>query len=249
MKKIFYIPANFLFEGFEYKGGKYIFNPKTNNDTINTALGKSGFSPRVTKLTDGVNVFSAYSKGNKNIEEVRNILNALKKRGDELEENSYNQFINRTAIFFYHLLKNHQFDLILTIQSSSGISKDLKQSILSRLPYKPIVFDEAIKKNLNQAEYAVEQEHISEKTLKSIERNIQKQLETTGYFKIQKIPARFRKFVRNWLKIDDKVRSKILGANVLLIDDFLTSGSTLLEASKLLKDLGAKQITLITLIK
>lgn len=246
MRKIFLINESFLplYEGFEFINGEYVFNPKSKQN-INTTLGKKIFSPRTTKLGNLI-IYSAYSKGRG--DEVRNLLNALKSKSESVNKKSYVWFINRTALFFYHLLKNESFDLILTIESSSGISRDLKLAILDRLPYKPIVFDEGIKKNLNQAEYSIEENKLSDRTVKSLIKNIERQIKN-GYFKIQKIPAQFRKFVRNWLKIDDRIRDKIDGSTILLIDDFSTTGSTMLEAGKLLEEFGAKKIIAITLIK
>jgi len=251
MKLIDLVPLK-IREGFNITD-KIYFDPNNNNKiNIDTTLGKKDFAPRVTKLAGtNVTVLSAYSKVNKqeNVDDIRKILNALKGKGDiQIDSDSYVKFIKRTAIFFYRLLKDEKIDTIITIESSAGISNDLKTEILKRFPYNPIVFDEGIKKNTQFADYIIDKEHISNNTLITLQKNIDKQKER-GYFKIQNIPAQFRKFVRNWLKVDDVIRTKIPNKTILIIDDFLTSGSTLIETSNLISELGAKKIIAITILK
>jgi len=238
-------------EGFEVRDKVY-FNPRSSNkQNIDTSLGKKDFEPRVTKINDNVVVYSAYAKASKNSEEIQIILNALKGKSKykvEIDPESYELFIKRTSFFFWHLVKDFPIDTIITIESSSGLSDDLKNSLLDRLPYDIIEYDEGVKKNLDFASYWIETEKISPESLKKIQSDIRR-MEKSGYFKIHEINLTFRRFVRNWLKIDEDVREGITGKNVLIIDDFLTSGTTMREAVRLISDVGANKIWAITILK
>ena len=243
---------NQLYENFTVKNNILYFNSSSKELNINTTLGKKNFMPRVTSIPEfNLKIYTAYSKSKEkeNSQEVRNILNTLKRKGPyTMDEKSYKIFLSRTAIFFYRLLQYEKIDVILTVESSSGISNDLKNEILKHFPYKSLVFDEGIKKNLEFATYVVEDSNLNPTTLKSLQHAVKKS-QDTGYFKIQKIQPQFRKFIKNWLKVDDEIREKIPGKNILIIDDFLTSGSTLYETARLLKELGALNLICITIIK
>ncbi len=57
----------------------------------------------------------------------------------------------------------------------------------------------------------------------------------------------YERFTRERLKIKTLPENQIRGASILIIDDFLTTGSTVLEFAELLKRLGARELHLATL--
>jgi phosphoribosylpyrophosphate synthetase len=87
---------------------------------------------------------------------------------------------------------------------------------------------------------------------KSTERNLNKTLDKmkgNEYFSISGFPTKFRGVFKDWLKVNDLVLSKIVDKNVCLIDDFVTTGSTMKEASKLLEEAGAKSVLGLCVLK
>jgi len=58
-----------------------------------------------------------------------------------------------------------------------------------------------------------------------------------------------QKNVRMAFQIDTKFKDSLKGKNVILIDDVMTSGSTLNECSKVLKSRGVKHITALTIAR
>lgn len=51
------------------------------------------------------------------------------------------------------------------------------------------------------------------------------------------------------LKINDKILSKITDKKVALIDDIVTSGASMIEASKLIEDAGATSLIGLAIVK
>jgi len=243
-----------LREDFKIQDNVLYFDP-SHQGNINTSIGKKYFEPRITTFSglDGAQVFSVYSKPIvTNKEEVKNILNSLKGKGPyKVDPESYQRFIKRTAIYFYSILKAENIEVAITIQSAAGISKDLKDALLEMFPYKNniLVFDEGVIKNPNFHEITIADiPNVNPKTLAVLQKKLEK-VKDSGYFKIQTFPAQFRKHILNWLRMQEGIKSKIVGKNVLLIDDFITSGTTLKEAIRMMQENGAANVMSITLIK
>lgn len=75
-----------------------------------------------------------------------------------------------------------------------------------------------------------------------------------GEFKMKKIPTEFgfRRGVTNFLRINDKKQDAIFklvnGNKVLLMDDIITSGTTMVEMKQLFDNFGASQINLFCIL-
>ncbi|WP_231159112.1 ComF family protein [Candidatus Gromoviella agglomerans] len=72
-----------------------------------------------------------------------------------------------------------------------------------------------------------------------------KKTESLGKMKI----GERKKIINQAFKMKEKFISQIKGKTILLVDDVITTGTTLNEAAKLLKDNGAKYVFSITLCK
>jgi ComF family protein len=57
------------------------------------------------------------------------------------------------------------------------------------------------------------------------------------------------KNVRGVFRVPPKYKHKIEGRNILLVDDVITTGSTVNECAKILKEVGAKTVTVTTLAR
>jgi len=237
-----------LHEGFEFIDDKTVkFNPATNK-YVNTSLGKANFRPRKTKLKNSeVIVYSAYSKDSG--KEVVSILNAMKGNSDvQISKEDVDKFINRTAIFFTKVLKDRPIDVILKMPSSSPLASNFCDKIIEKLPHSNILtYDNVITKDLTNIAVSDESK-FSEKTLQLVYKFVDK-VKTTGNFEIKKVHPKFRRFIINWIKIDDSIKNKLVGANVLVVDDYLTTGTTLDETCRTLKLFSPTSIHGITLIK
>jgi orotate phosphoribosyltransferase len=93
----------------------------------------------------------------------------------------------------------------------------------------------------------------SEKTKKDIFRAFKKATDLDKPFKMKDVWAPHRKFFVNFLKFntnnDRQLYNAVAGQNILLVDDFKTSGTTIKEMIRQLSELGAANIVVFVLIK
>jgi hypothetical protein len=244
-----------LNEGFTVKNNVVYFDP-TSPDFIKTQFGKGKpKNPYQTKIENGV-AYSVYNKikSEKERGEYTEILKALKGQSQvyKMDYDSYRKFISRTAIYMANIITKEKIDVIFVMDSSSPLVSDLTFEIGRRLPkyYETFTFNKQIFKTPDLDSITIEtgDVELSPQSLRDLKYSLDK-MRREGNFKITNIFSVNRKFVKNWLKINGSVLSKIIDKNVAIIDDFLTSGSTLSEASNLLHDAGAKKIIGLTIIK
>jgi len=235
-------------EGFDIDNNTVSFNPHHKN-YVNTSFGKTNNKPYVMKLPYGIS-YSAYKKTSNNINPI---IKAIKNQSENytITKEGYEKFINRTAIYFAPLIIKEQIDTILPMESSSKLVKDLTNEILKKLPksYEMFKFDKIILKNPNINAISISNEYnLNDNTKKSLQYTLEK-AKKNKYFEIKNIPPKFRKLVKNWLYIENNKLANIIDKNILLIDDYVTTGSTLKEASTILHNAGAKKIIAISIIK
>lgn len=241
-------------EGFFIKDSIVYFDPNT-SDYINTSFGKGKLKPYKAKI-DNIDMFSVYNRNKKSgsNEEYSEILKAIKGKSTELtiDYDSYRKFITRTSIYMADFILKQKIDLIMVMDSSSPLVSDLVFEINKRLPkyYDTVTYHKQIFKtpNLDNITINTMGVTLSDKNLKSIQSSIDK-MKRDGYFKIQSIFTPNRKFIQNWLEINNNVLSKIIDKNVVIVDDILTTGSTISEAGRMLYEAGASDVKGLTIIK
>jgi len=247
--------AKIINEGFIVKDNVVYFDANS-SDFINTSFGKSkGLKPFESKMENGV-IYSVYNKDkyseDKNM--YKDVLDTIKGQSTKytMDYNSYKSFISRTAIYMANLILKEGIDTILIMDSSSPLLTDLTLEINRRLPkyFEMFTFNKQIFKNPDIQDIHIDTMgiDISDTNYKSIESSIKK-MKREGHFKIHNIFLPNRKFVKNWLKINDNMLSKIVDKKVALIDDIFTTGSTIYEASRLINDAGASYIMALTIVK
>lgn len=242
-------------EGFIIKDNIVYFDAN-NSDFINTSFGKSKkLKPFESKMENGI-IYSVYNKEKSadDKEAYSDVLDAIKGQSVKytMDYNSYRSFISRTAIYMTNLILKENIDTILIMDSSSPLVSDLTLEINRRLPkyYDMSTFNRQIFKTPDIQDISIDTMgiEVSDKNYKSMESSLNK-MKKDGYFKIHNIYAPNRKFIKNWLKINNSVLSKIVDKRVALIDDILTTGSTLIEANRLLNDAGASFVVGLTIVK
>lgn len=241
-------------EGFIFKDKTFYFDVNVNN-IISSRFGKGkNKKPYESKLAFG-KLYSVYKKSpTVDRETYLNFLSALKGQTKEytVDPIAYDKFLTRTALYISRLIKSYSIDTILLMESSSPLLNNLYQKIKDYLPkyYDMFSYENGIFKNPNFDEISIDKERfgLDDKTVSNLSRDIAK-AKRNKYFSIKKFPPSLRKVVINWLKLRDDILSKIVDKNVLVLDDVMTSGSTINEASRLLHDAGAQNIIGITAIK
>jgi hypothetical protein len=245
-----------LNEGFIIKDN-IVFFDSNSMDFINTKFGKSKkMNPYTGKLPFG-KFYTAYKK-NDDVKQsdYNEILKAIKGQSKlyTIDYNSYQNFLKRTAIYLSSFILEENIDIILLIESSSPLVMDLVNEINKRLPkyYEIKSYNKAIFKNPNLDEIILDlkgnEDKFQDKTIKNFERILDK-ARNDNYFKISKVEVKWRTYIRDWLKMKDNILSKIIDANVCIIDDFVTTGATMKEASQMLEDAGAKSVLGLGILK
>lgn len=250
-----YLP---IFEDFVVKDNKLHFDPKAEKTIINTKFGKGkSLKPYVTSSgQEGIKVLSVYArvKGSTESPELNKILTSLKGKGPyEIDGESYDAFISRTAVYVTRLLRGQNIDLALTIESKSELAKNMVQALKSHLSFELRDISNAVKKNQNIDDIELVDDTGKLKMDGKIEtyfNNIKEQAKKNKYFKISDMGLSWlRQYVQNWMMIPDEVKEKIRGKDVLIVDDYMTTGVTMKAAIKLVKLADAKSITAITILK
>ena len=241
--------GEFINEGFIKNNKSLNFNADS-KDFLNTKLGKKDFKFRETSLHN-YKVYSIYQKTIIDDEDditSNDVLNALKNQSDyKISNEDINILLNRAAILSYKNLEKENIDTFAIIESSSQFSKTFLNYILKRYSNKPNVI--SISKNDNFDEIYIDKNTLSEKTVKSFETKLQK-LKEQSKFKIKVFnPPSFRKFVKNWMKIKDSYKKFIENKNICIIDDFITSGSTMEASIAEINKFNPKNIIGLTLLK
>jgi phosphoribosylpyrophosphate synthetase len=244
---------NIINEGFVIKDDTVYFDSNSSS-FINTSFGKTKkLKPFESKIENGV-IYSVYNKEKSNDDLYKEVLTTIKGQSTKykMDYNSYRTFIDRTAIYMSNLILKEKIDTILVMDSSSPLVSDLTLEINRRLPkyYSMYTFNKQIFKTPDIQDITIDTMGIdvSDKNYKSMKSSLDK-MKKEGYFKIHNIYAPNRKFIKNWLKINNNVLSKIVDKRVALIDDILTTGSTIKEAARLLNDAGSSYIIGLTIIK
>lgn len=241
-------------EGFVIKDNTLYFDPK-GGDFIKTSFGKSKkLKPYHKSIENGI-VYSVYKEVKVKDRKLKDeVLRTIKGQSTvyDMDYNSYRKFISRTAIFMADLIRKEEADLILVMDSSSPLVTDLQIEINKRLPkyYDMFTYHKQIFKNPDFSEIEIDwgDANLNDSNIKTMKSTLKK-LSNKGHFKISKFYGSRRKFIKNWLKMRNNILHKIIDKKVVLLDDFLTSGSTMIEAGRLLNDAGVEKIIGLTIAK
>jgi hypothetical protein len=241
-------------EGFLIKGDTVFFDPNVDS-IIKTSFGKGkNLNPYRMKLPFGV-LYAVYRKNKtENSTEYDEVLKSIKGQSQKLkiDADSYDKFLKRTALYISRMVIDEKIDTIILMESSSKLLVDISIRLNKYLPkyYEMFTYDKGIFKNPNLEDIFIDQKSfdLSDSTVKELKKQIEKSKES-GYFSIKKFKPQFRRSITNWLKMKDQLLSKIVDKNVLILDDVVTTGSTIIEASKLLEEAGASKVVGIALIK
>jgi len=248
------ISPNDINEGVRIGGdNEYIFD--FNNDEKTDVLTLKYNNNYITsKKINGVISYFSF-KINKNIDKkIRfNLLSDIKTKS--IKDGFYDNMLNKAVV---GLFNNPNFevgdtDLILIPESSSSLNLDLANKVKNKIPNAMFAKDIILKnepKNVQINHEKLIEKGYKKETILEIEKMVDKSV-VGGVFKIKKIPPRFRKFILNFLKIDIKNRellNKLVNGKIIIIDDFVSEGTTFNEVNRLLENYAPKEIILFSLI-
>jgi hypothetical protein len=242
-----------LAEGFLIKDDLVVFEPSS-DAIINTSFGKgNSMEPYGMKLPFG-QMFSVYKKASSaDKKEYQEVLSALKGQSSQytMDPDSYDKFLKRTALYLSKIVTQNRIDTIIVLDTSSKLLPDLIIKMNRYLPkyYDIHTYNRGLFKNPNISEIEIStQYNMQDKTVRELRRVLDK-AKQDQYFSIKKIPTQFRQVIKNWLILNDKILSKIVDKNVMIVDDIITTGTTAKEAASLIQDAGAASLIGVSIIK
>ncbi len=213
-------------------------------DLINLRFGKCELKP-YTKNIEGVELdaFSLYtSKGS----DATIILKQLKVM--HINEIVYNQFLNRSAVYAARIIRDLKIDIIVTPKSSSSLTKDFAQKIKERNPGIEYLLDSFVKsEDPSKITLDLESKKLSDNTIKKLESSIRRGVKL-GYFQMKWILPPYRKFLKNVFSYTGNAK-KFEDKTVLIIDDVIASGSSLVSIFQTLQEAGAESVKCLTIFK
>jgi len=213
-------------------------------DLINLRFGKSELKPH-TKNIEGItlDVFNLYtSKG----ADATIILKRLKAM--HIDVSAYNQFLNRSAVYATKIIRDLNVDIIVTPKSSSSLTKDFAQKIKERNPGIEFLLDSFVKaEDPSKITLDLESKKLSDSTIKKLESSIRRGVKL-GYFQMKWVLPPYRKFLKNVFSYTGNAK-KFEGKKVLIIDDVIASGSSLVSIFQTLQEAGAESVKCLTIFK
>lgn len=164
------------------------------------------------------------------------------------------QVVNKAVIGFDNVFGLNNYDTIITPESSSLILSKIANAIESKSGVANLFTDAFVKSASTDIKLDMDKvNELPEKTKKEVFRAFTKATDPSKPFKIKEIFSAHRKFFIDFLQFntqnDRKLFNAVEGKEVILIDDYKTSGTTIKEMLRQLADLGAAKVTVFVFIK
>lgn len=213
-------------------------------DNINLRFGKSSFKPYVKRVTGvELDALSLYTSKGPDATVILKQLKAMK-----IDKAVYSQFLNRSAVYASKLIRDLKIDIIVTPKSSSSLTHDFASKLEQRNPGIEFLLDSFAKSDdPSKITIDVDNDKLSDKVKDTLESSIRRGVKL-GYFQMKWILPQNRKFLKNLFSYAGNAK-KFEGKNVLIIDDVVSSGSSLAAIFQTLQEAGASSVICLTLFK
>lgn len=243
---------DYVNEGITKVNGEYFFDWNADSSTDIMPLKYKKYRGRVSNLGDTkYSYYHAYQL--KKNDDSTDLLKAVKML--EINKRDLDQLLNKAVIGFDKEFNISSFDTVISPTSSSLVLSDLVDLISKKGGIRNVFNGSFVKSAQDEIQLDIEKVEAvtSEKTKKDIMKAFKKATDITSAFKMKDVWAPHRKFFINFLKFntdnDRRIYNAVSGKNIILIDDFKTSGTTIKEMIRQLAELGAANIVVFVLIK
>jgi len=250
-----------ILEGIRYEDNEIIFDFSEDNPDDIIPLKLQKYNKKFVSMNN-IPTYYAYRinpvyKGSiQSDPRISTIRDAIK--NVNINQGDFTQLITKAFINFDQNIVNiSSYDLIVLPQSSSPLLTQVVNSLGRKYGTAVEVIDSAFVKN-KITDITVDPQIIQQIRTKHGDKKANyianryekliKSAEVNGEFKMKKIPTSmgFRRGITNFLHInnnrEDAIFKQVYGGNVLIIDDIITSGTTMVEMARLLEDLGANEV-------
>jgi hypothetical protein len=205
--------------------------------------------------TRGVPVYYAYNYLSS--DEVTELLKAIKGKSDmKPDGNQLSRFFDDTAAYLVAGLKQQKIkpDVIVCPASSSTVTKEFSMRLAKALDAK-VVTDAFLKQKafkleddraagIKQCEKFVDFDLIktkyhgddADKFAKQVATSVYQSIKKHGTLELKDVYKQFGKFVKGFMDKQPDIEYDLMDKEVLVVDDVLSSGSTMSEMMRLVKD-------------
>lgn len=189
------------------------------------------------------------------------ILKSMKGIGHhKVNENQFAALMSQVKASASVLVKRIKPDVIIYPKSKSDLLRKFVDEIHSAYPTAEVLSDAFIKRALDaeDVEPLINTKHHlwkkfsdeNPKAVKDLKRSLKSQIKN-GELELKKFYKPYLKFIKNFIELKDAytVLEKVMNNNVLVVDDILSSGSTMNEMIRQLEEFEPSKITGLTLFK
>jgi hypothetical protein len=235
---------SYVAESFSIDGDELVIDYEKKSDTNNLRFGKGKLTPYVKKLEGvDVQVFSLYTF---NDQSGTKIIKKLK--ANDISNDTYYQFLQRSAVFASRLIHDLKIDLIVLPESSSPLAANFARAIMGINPGIKMAPKNFIKaRDVNDIKILYDHPKLTPAIIKTLESSLRR-AEREGVLKMKWILPVNRKFLENVFSYDGNA-DIFEYRNVLIVDDVVTSGSSILPLYLAVEEAGASNTYCLTLFK
>jgi len=237
--------------------------PSRSADSISTFQPNRLRSTADKSKTLGNRVYYAYSYESSSI--VTDLLKSIKGSGSsKLDLARLDLFVEKTAKYMAEHLKDQSFDILAAPKSSAPLVKLFAYKLGKHLGIE-VVYDSFAKFKLDipagkeeSIQYVIDKfidldqfgktfrvvdEKERKEALRKLARGIISSINKSGKIELKALYKPTAKYAANFLKPEVHTELKFLGKKVLVVDDSLSSGGTMMEIFRQLNKLGAHSMS------
>lgn len=226
-----------IFEDVFFQSGNIIFNPpKIDSNGLKTQSGI--YNTRLSRKSDVV-YFKAYQFHKKLDKDTRVDIQKAVKNG-ALDKQTMTLLIYKSIILFNKLIPLSKIDTIVIPESSAPLNKMILSLFKAKYSHLEVI-DYGFVKRLGK-DVTLHQDKLGKldnETKKSVQRNLSRTLAADDW-KMKSVYQRNKHFLDRVLWPTEQLT--VVGKNVLVIDDVVTEGTTLIDMARICKEAGAKTV-------
>ncbi len=232
-----------ILEGIGLHDDKLVFDWGIDTPTDIIPLKIQSYNKRVSKIS-GFPYYLAYRFPKTVPKESKDIARDLIKYLKTDNTQDINLMVSKAVLAFNKIDKLNKYDTIILPKSSSKLLKLIIAEIKPKLnPHVTITNEAIVKMYAGEVTFKMDKfNNLNDLQKKDFVKAVMSK-KNQDNFKMTNLHARQRGLIDQFLKLSsDFWISKIVGKNVLFIDDITTTGSTVAAASKLLLSKGANEV-------
>lgn len=228
-------------------------------DAISTFIRRNPYQSHIQGIPD-VDIYSILNYVPS--DETTKLLQSIKGRGPyNVKSKQLDNFLNEVSKHAGGILQKLRPDTVVIPKSSSPLLADFAAKLKSAYPKAEYVSDAFFKKVLDaeNVEPLINKDHKDwpkfeidhPKEAADLRKSVARMIRTTGQLELKKLYKPYMKFIKNFVEIEQsgEILDKLIDKKVLILDDVLSSGATMQEMIRQVKEFEASAIFGLTIFK